>query len=125
MFPHRVAFHPTCHSVRMLEIGDRPRRLLGAVEGLELVEIAGADQCCGFGGTFAVKNAETSLAMGADKLARGRGDRRRRADRGRHVVPAPPRRDARRAAASPIRVLHLAEILRRGALSRRDRAAAR
>ena len=69
VFPHRVAFHPTCHSMRLLEIGDRPRRLLAAVDGLELVDIPGADQCCGFGGTFAVKNAETSLAMGGDKLA--------------------------------------------------------
>ena len=67
-FPHRVAFHQTCHSVRMLEIGDRPRRLLGAVEGLELVDIAGADQCCGFGGTFAIKNADTSMAMLSDKV---------------------------------------------------------
>jgi len=70
VFPNRVAFHPTCHSVRMLEIGDRPRRLLGAVEGLELVDIAGADQCCGFGGTFAIKNADVSTAMMEDKLDR-------------------------------------------------------
>src|SRR6187402_1023795 len=69
VFPHRVALHTTCHSMRLLEIGDRPRRLLEAVEGLELVDIAGADQCCGFGGTFAVKNADTSLVMGGDKLA--------------------------------------------------------
>lgn len=67
-FPHRVAFHPTCHSVRALGIGDRPLRLLSAIEGLTLAEISGADQCCGFGGTFAVKNADTSLAMGADKV---------------------------------------------------------
>lgn len=67
VFPHRVALHPTCHSLRMLGVGDRPARLLGAVRGLELVDLAGAEECCGFGGTFAIKNADTSVAMGADK----------------------------------------------------------
>lgn len=66
-FPHRVAYHPTCHSLRMLGVGDRPRRLLEAVRGIELVELPQAEECCGFGGTFAVKNAEVSVAMGADK----------------------------------------------------------
>jgi L-lactate dehydrogenase complex protein LldE len=66
-FPHRVTYHPTCHSLRMLGVGDRPTRLLRAVRGLELVELPGADQCCGFGGTFALKNADTSVAMGTDK----------------------------------------------------------
>jgi L-lactate dehydrogenase complex protein LldE len=68
VFPHSVAFHPTCHSLRLLAIGDRPRRLLEAVGGLELVELPGATECCGFGGTFAVKNADTSVAMGEDKV---------------------------------------------------------
>ncbi|GGU37594.1 (Fe-S)-binding protein [Nocardioides albus] len=66
-YPHRVTYHPTCHSLRMLGVGDRPRRLLEAVRGIRLVDLPGADQCCGFGGTFAVKNADTSIAMGADK----------------------------------------------------------
>ncbi|MGA8208905.1 MAG: (Fe-S)-binding protein [Nocardioidaceae bacterium] len=66
-FPHTVTYHPTCHSLRMLGVGDRPVRLLRAVRGLRLLELPGADQCCGFGGTFAVKNADTSVAMGADK----------------------------------------------------------
>lgn len=66
-FPHTVTYHPTCHSLRMLGVGDRPRRLLEAVRGLRLVDLAKAEECCGFGGTFAVKNAETSVAMGADK----------------------------------------------------------
>ncbi len=60
VYPHRVAYHPTCHSLRGLKVGDAPLRLLRAVRGLELVEHAGADECCGFGGTFAVKNAGTS-----------------------------------------------------------------
>ena len=68
-FPATVTLHPTCHSVRALGIGDRPRRLLEAVDGLTLVDLPDADQCCGFGGTFAAKNADTSLAMGSDKLA--------------------------------------------------------
>ena len=67
-FPHRVALHPTCHSVRLLGIGDRPQRLLECVRGIELVEMENAAECCGFGGTFSVKNAETSMAMLSDKL---------------------------------------------------------
>ena len=66
-FPHTVTYHPTCHSLRMLRVGDRPQRLLQAVRGLRLVELPGAEECCGFGGTFAVKNADTSIAIGADK----------------------------------------------------------
>jgi L-lactate dehydrogenase complex protein LldE len=66
-FPHRVTYHPTCHSLRMLGVGDRPRRLLEAVRGLTLVDLPRAEECCGFGGTFAVKNADTSVAMVADK----------------------------------------------------------
>jgi len=67
-FPHTVTYHPTCHSLRMLGVGDRPRRLLENVRGLTLVDLPAADQCCGFGGTFAVKNADTSVAMGTDKV---------------------------------------------------------
>ena len=67
-FPHRVVLHPTCHSLRLLKVGDRPRRLLEAVRGIDLVELDAAEECCGFGGTFAVKNADTSMAMLSDKL---------------------------------------------------------
>jgi L-lactate dehydrogenase complex protein LldE len=67
-FPHRVAFHPTCHSQRLLRVGDRPRQLLRGVAGLELVELAQPLECCGFGGTFSVKNPQTSVAMGNDKV---------------------------------------------------------
>ncbi|MDR3511521.1 MAG: (Fe-S)-binding protein [Caulobacteraceae bacterium] len=67
-YPHRVTYHSSCNSLRALALGDRPLRLLRAVRGLELVELAWAEECCGFGGTFAVKNAETSTAMLADKL---------------------------------------------------------
>ena len=67
-FPHRVTYHPSCHGLRMLELGERPLNLLRAVRGIDLVELPGASECCGFGGTFAVKNADTSVAMLTDKL---------------------------------------------------------
>jgi L-lactate dehydrogenase complex protein LldE len=66
-FPHRVAYHPTCHSLRVTRVGDAPLRLLRGVRDLELVDIQNAEECCGFGGTFALKNADTSSAMAADK----------------------------------------------------------
>ena len=66
-YPHTVTYHPTCHSLRMLGVGDRPLSLLREVRGIRLVELPDAEECCGFGGTFAVKNADTSVAMGADK----------------------------------------------------------
>jgi L-lactate dehydrogenase complex protein LldE len=68
-YPHRVTYHPTCHSLRLERVGDAPLTLLRAVRGIDLVELPQADTCCGFGGTFAVKNPETSAAMLADKLA--------------------------------------------------------
>lgn len=66
-YPHRVTYQPTCHSLRVLKIGDAPLRLLRNVRGLELVETVAADECCGFGGTFSVKNAAVSTAMLSDK----------------------------------------------------------
>ena len=66
-FPHRVTYHPTCHSVRVAKVGDRPYRLLQAVKGIDLVDLPAADQCCGFGGTFSVKNPDVSVAMASDK----------------------------------------------------------
>jgi L-lactate dehydrogenase complex protein LldE len=67
-YPHRVTYHPTCHSLRMLKVGDAPLELLRNVRGIDLVELSEAEECCGFGGTFAVKNADTSAAMLSDKL---------------------------------------------------------
>jgi L-lactate dehydrogenase complex protein LldE len=109
-FPARVAYHPTCHSLRGLAVGDRPLRLLRAVRGLELVELAGADQCCGFGGTFAVKNADVSSAMLEDKLAA-------LAASGAEVVTALDTSclmhigGGLHRRGSPLRTLHVAEIL--------------
>jgi L-lactate dehydrogenase complex protein LldE len=67
-FPHRVTYHPTCHGLRGLKLGDAPLRLLRKVRDIELVALPDAETCCGFGGTFAVKNADTSAAMLTDKL---------------------------------------------------------
>jgi L-lactate dehydrogenase complex protein LldE len=109
-FPERVAYHPTCHSLRVTRVGDGPLRLLGAVQGLELVEFADASECCGFGGTFAIKNADTSAAMVIDKCAAITAS-------GASVVTALDSscllqiggRLSREG--SPVRALHLAEIL--------------
>jgi L-lactate dehydrogenase complex protein LldE len=67
-FPHRVTYHASCHGLRALHLGDRPFRLLAKVRGLELAPLRNLDRCCGFGGTFSVKNAEVSSAMLSAKL---------------------------------------------------------
>jgi len=67
-FPHRVTYHASCHGLRGLHVGDRPFRLLSKVRGLELVPLANLERCCGFGGTFSMKNAEVSTAMLEAKL---------------------------------------------------------
>lgn len=67
-YPHRVTYHPSCHSLRLLRVGDAPLRLLRKVGGIDLVELEREEECCGFGGTFAIKNADTSSAMLADKV---------------------------------------------------------
>jgi L-lactate dehydrogenase complex protein LldE len=109
-FPHRVTFHPTCHSLRELGVGDRPMRLLEAVKGIELVELPQREECCGFGGTFAVKNAEVSAAMLADKV-------RAVLDTGAEVVCAADNSCLMHIAGSlsrqrtGVRAVHLAEVL--------------
>jgi L-lactate dehydrogenase complex protein LldE len=74
-YAHRVTYHPTCHSLRVLRVGDKPLRLLRQVRQLDLVELPAAESCCGFGGTFALKNADVSTAMLADKIAQVRETR--------------------------------------------------
>jgi L-lactate dehydrogenase complex protein LldE len=68
-YPHRVTYHPTCHSLRLLRVGEKPLTLLRKVRGLDLVELPQAETCCGFGGTFALKNPDVSEAMLADKIS--------------------------------------------------------
>jgi L-lactate dehydrogenase complex protein LldE len=67
-FPHRVTYHASCHGLRGLDVGDRPFRLLSNVRGLQLMPLAHLERCCGFGGTFSIKNAEVSSAMLDTKL---------------------------------------------------------
>ncbi|MCQ4083318.1 (Fe-S)-binding protein [Streptomyces sp. RB6PN25] len=111
-FPHTVAYHPTCHSLRLLRVGDRPTRLLRAVKGLDLVELPGAEECCGFGGTFSVKNPAVSAAMGSDKV-------RAAVDSGAEVLCAADNSCLMHIGGtisrqgSGVRVMHLAEILAR------------
>ena len=109
-FPHRVTYHPTCHSLRLLRVDDKPVRLLRAVRGIDLVELPDADQCCGFGGTFAMKNADTSTAMLTDKV-------RRILDTGAEVCTAADNSclmhigGALKRQRAGVRAMHLAEIL--------------
>jgi L-lactate dehydrogenase complex protein LldE len=109
-FPHRVTYHPTCHSLRVLRVGDGPLRLLQAVRGIEVVPMPDSEQCCGFGGTFAVKNADTSMAMLGDKLravATTRAEYVVAADNSclMHIGGALHRQRA------GVQVLHIAEVL--------------
>jgi L-lactate dehydrogenase complex protein LldE len=125
-FAHRVGLHHSCHGLRELRLGsgserriprfDKIGRLLGGLSGIELVEPARADECCGFGGTFAVTEDAVSCAMGRDRLAA-----HERA--GAEIVTAADmsclmhldgliRRDRR-----PLRVMHVAEILAEAAAS--------
>lgn len=67
-YPHKVTLHTSCHSIRSLHLHDTPVQLLENVRGLTLVDLPGNDQCCGFGGTFSIKNADTSVAMLSEKL---------------------------------------------------------
>jgi L-lactate dehydrogenase complex protein LldE len=109
-FPHRVAYHPTCHSLRVTRVGDAPLRLLRNVRDLELVDLEANSECCGFGGTFAIKNAATSGAILADKcssIERSGAEVCTALDSSclLHIGGGLSRRR------SPTRVMHLAEIL--------------
>ena len=109
-FPHKVTMHPTCHSTRLLGVGDRPERLLGAVRGITLIDLPAAEECCGFGGTFALKNPDMSVAMGSDKARHVR-------ESGAEVLVAGDNSCLMHIGGlltrerSGIRVMHLAEIL--------------
>jgi L-lactate dehydrogenase complex protein LldE len=109
-FPHRVTMHPTCHSTRLLGVGDRPDRLLRAVRGITMVDLPAAEECCGFGGTFSLKNPDVSVAMGSDKARHVRESGAEVLVAGdnsclMHIGGLLTRQQA------GIRVMHLAEIL--------------
>jgi L-lactate dehydrogenase complex protein LldE len=109
-FAHSVTYHPSCHSLRMLHVGDAPVKLLRQVRGLTLLELPNKEQCCGFGGTFAVKNADVSAAMLAEKDACV-------VETGAEVVTALDNSclmqiyGGLHRAGSKVRTMHLAEIL--------------
>lgn len=112
-FPARVTYHDSCHALRGLRLKEEPRRLLGAVEGLELVEMEASEVCCGFGGIFAVDFADISTAMAEDKLAaieRTGADCVVSSDSG-CLMQIGSRLRRRR---SRVRPLHLAELLAEG-----------
>ena len=109
-FPHTVTLHPSCHSLRSLRLGDKPQRLLQAVRGLELVDLPEPGECCGFGGTFSLKNADVSTAMVADKarcVLETRAEVCTAADNSclMHIGGALSRRH------SSVRCVHIAELL--------------
>ncbi len=68
VFPHRVTYHASCHGLRTLQLGDGPTSLLNCVRNIDLVPLPDVERCCGFGGTFAIKNADVSSAMLDEKL---------------------------------------------------------
>jgi L-lactate dehydrogenase complex protein LldE len=109
-FPHTVTYHPTCHSLRSLRVGSRPERLLSEVRGLKLLPLGGAEECCGFGGTFSVKNPAVSAAMCTDKV-------RNVLDTGAEVLCAADNSclmhigGTMRRQRAGVRTLHLAQIL--------------
>jgi L-lactate dehydrogenase complex protein LldE len=107
----RIAYHDSCHMLRELHVSDQPRRLLGG-SGAELIPFVRPDLCCGFGGTFSVRQPEVSVAMADEKLAGG--------EAAGTIVTADPGclmhlRGRAAQSGSPVRVVHLATALARGA----------
>lgn len=109
-FPHKVTYHPSCHGMRLLKLEDRQSNLLKSVGGIEMVELEQADQCCGFGGTFSMKNADVSTAMMEDKITNIASTGAQLCTGGdasclMHIGGGLSRQG------SPVRTLHFAEIL--------------
>ncbi|MGZ4031051.1 MAG: (Fe-S)-binding protein, partial [Tumebacillaceae bacterium] len=112
-FPHTVTYHPSCHASRLLGVNDEPRALLSAVQGLQLVELPFAEDCCGFGGTFAVKMSEISGAMVEEKVQHVRETKAEvlvGLDMGCLMNIA----GCLQVEGKPVRVMHLAELLYEG-----------
>ena len=119
-FAHKVGLHQSCHGLRELRLGsgserriapfNKVARLLGGLAGLELVELARPDECCGFGGTFAVTEDAIACSMGKDRVAdheRGGAEIMTAVDMSCLMhLDGLIRRDRR-----PLRVMHVAEIL--------------
>ena len=109
-FPARVTYHDSCHALRELGLRDQGRRLLAGIGGLELVEMARPEACCGFGGTFSVRLPDVAAAMADDKLGQA-------GETGAQVLVAGDvgclmHLEARAARTGcPIRALHVATLL--------------
>lgn len=109
-FPHRVTYHSSCHGRRFLGLGERPYQLLQQVEGINLVPLENEEECCGFGGTFALKMADVSQSMVADKVRHIRDTRAEYVTGGdssclMNIAGALSRQR------SGVRAIHMAEIL--------------
>ncbi|MCH6468835.1 (Fe-S)-binding protein [Sinomonas terrae] len=114
--PGTITYHPSCHGMRLLRLGDRPLSLLRTVEALDVVALPEADQCCGFGGTFSIKNADVSSAMLADKVANVCGTGAGACAGGdvsclMHIGGGLSREGRTTAEGTPVRTVHLAEVL--------------
>ncbi|MEC0236465.1 (Fe-S)-binding protein [Paenibacillus kribbensis] len=112
-FPHTVTYHPSCHGTRLLGVKDEPMQLLGSVKGLQLVPLPFAEDCCGFGGTFAVKMPDISGAMVTEKV-----DHIRETEAevlvGLDMACLMNIAGNLRYRKEPVRVMHLAELLYEG-----------
>ncbi|MEJ3721601.1 (Fe-S)-binding protein [Paenibacillus polymyxa] len=112
-FPHTVTYHPSCHGTRLLGVKEEPMKLLGSVKGLQLVPLPFAEDCCGFGGTFAVKMPDISGAMVTEKV-----DHIRETEAevlvGLDMACLMNIAGNLRYREDPVRVMHLAELLYEG-----------
>lgn len=112
-FPHKVTYHPSCHGTRLLGVKEEPMKLLGSVKGLQLVPLPFAEDCCGFGGTFAVKMPDISGAMVTEKV-----DHIRETEAevlvGLDMACLMNIAGNLRYREEPVRVMHLAELLYEG-----------
>ncbi|WP_342426028.1 (Fe-S)-binding protein [Paenibacillus sp. FSL L8-0502] len=112
-FPHIVTYHPSCHGTRLLGVKEEPMKMLGSVKGLQLVPLPFAEDCCGFGGTFAVKMPDISGAMVTEKV-----DHIRETEAevlvGLDMACLMNIAGNLRYREEPVRVMHLAELLYEG-----------
>ena len=115
-FPHAVTYHPSCHGMRLLRLGDRQADLLKSVDGIDYRELPDASECCGFGGTFSIKNPDVSGAMVDEKIANIEKTGASLCTGGdasclMHIGGAMNRRGTTTDDGTPVTTLHFAEIL--------------
>ncbi|ACS31460.1 Fe-S oxidoreductase [Micrococcus luteus] len=115
-FPHTVTYHPSCHGMRLLRLGDRQERLLRSVADIDYHALPDAEECCGFGGTFSLKNPDVSGAMAEEKIGNIERTQARLCTGGDascllHLGGVMSRRGTTAPDGSPVTTLHFAEIL--------------